>query len=67
MREEQGRSDSENGFSLDGAQDTTQLQILYKARGRKVEELTQKLQNQEEEMAKEIRILKHQIAMMKGL
>ena len=62
MREEQGRSDSENG-----AQDTTQLQILYKARGRKIEELTQKLQNQEEEMAKEIRILKHQIAMMKGL
>lgn len=67
VREEQGRSDSENGFSRDGAQDTTQLQILYKGRGRKIEELTQKLQNQEEEMAKEIRILKHQIAMMKGL
>ncbi|PFX29611.1 Centrosomal protein of 152 kDa [Stylophora pistillata] len=64
-REEQGRNDSENGFSGDGTQDTTQLQILYKARGRKIEELTQKLQNQEEEMAKEIRILKHQIALMK--
>ena len=55
-----------NGLSEGGAQDTVQLQILYKARGRKIEELTQMLTNQEEEMTKEIRILNHQIAMMKG-
>ena len=55
-----------NGFSEDGARDIVQLQILYKARGRKLEELTQMLKNQEEEMTKEIRILNHQNAMMKG-
>lgn len=55
-----------NGFSEDGAQDIVQLQILYKARGRKLQELTQTLKNQEEEMTKEIRILNHQNAMMKG-
>ncbi|XP_078356059.1 uncharacterized protein LOC144640863 isoform X2 [Oculina patagonica] len=54
-----------NGFSEDSAQDIVQLQILYKARGRKLEELTQMLKNQEEEMTKEIRILNHQNAMMK--
>lgn len=56
-----------NGFSEDGTQDIVQLQILYKARGRKLEELTQMLKNQEEEMMKEIRILNHQNAMMKGM
>ena len=55
-----------NGFSEDGARDIVQLQILYKARGRKLEEMTQMLKNQEEEMTKEIRILNHQNAMMKG-
>lgn len=55
-----------NGFSEDGTQDIVQLQILYKARGRKLEELTQMLKNQEEEMTKEIRVLNHQNAMMKG-
>ena len=65
-RHEQERNDIENGFSEDVAQGTVQLQILYKARGRKIEELVQKLQNQEEEMAKEIRILNHQNAMIKG-
>lgn len=56
-----------NGFSEDAARDIVQLQILYKARGRKLEELTQMLKNQEEEMTKEIRILNHQNAMMKGI
>ena len=55
-----------NGFSEDGARDIVQLQILYKARGRKLEELTQMLKTQEEEMTKEIRVLNHQNAMMKG-
>lgn len=54
-----------NGFLEDGSQDV-QLQILYKARGRKIEELTRKLESQEEEMTKEIRVLNHQIALMKG-
>ena len=54
-----------SGFSEDGSQDV-QLQILYKARGRKIEELTRKLENQEEEMAKEIRVLNHQNALLKG-
>lgn len=59
-------TDIGNGFSEDGAQDIVQLQILYKARGRKLEELAQMLKNQEEEMTKEIRVLNHQNAMMKG-
>ena len=63
---ERHASEIANGFSEDGAQDIVQLQILYKARGRKLEELTQMLKNQEEEMTKEIRILNHQNAMMKG-
>lgn len=60
------KSEIANGFSEDGAQDIAQLQILYKARGRKLEDLTWKLQNLEEEMAKEIQILNHHNAMMKG-
>ena len=63
---ERHASEIANGFSEDGAQDIVQLQILYKARGRKLEELTQMLKNQEEEMTKEVRILNHQNAMMKG-
>lgn len=55
-----------NGFSENGVQDV-QLQILYKARGRKIEELTRKLENQEEEMTKQIRVLNHQNALMKGM
>ena len=59
-------NETPNGYSEDGARDTVQLQILYKARGRKLEELTQMLKNQEEEMTKEIRVLNHQNALMKG-
>lgn len=54
-----------NDFLGDGSQDV-QLQILYKARGRKIEELTRKLESQEEEMTKQIRVLNHQNALMKG-
>lgn len=53
-----------NGRIENGPQNT-QLQILYKARGRKIEELTRKLESQEEEMTKEIRVLNHQNALMK--
>jgi len=63
---ERHTNETANGFSEDGARDIVQLQILYKARGRKLEELTQMLKNQEEEMTKEIRVLNHQNAMMKG-
>ena len=54
-----------NDILGDGTQDV-QLQILYKARGRKIEELTRKLESQEEEMTKQIRVLNHQNALMKG-
>lgn len=53
-----------NGGMQGNAQDT-QLQILYKARGRKIEELTRKLESQEEERTKEIRVLNHQNALIK--
>ena len=56
-----------NGFSDDSATSHVQFQILYKARGRKIEELTRNLENQEEEMTKQIRVLNHQIALMKGM
>ena len=48
-------------------QDITQLQILYKARGRKLEELSRKLEVQEEEMAKQVRVLNHQNALLRGM
>ena len=55
-----------NGGIQDNTQDA-QLQILYKARGRKIEELARKLESQEEERTKEIRVLNHQNALIKGI
>ncbi|XP_041353515.1 centrosomal protein of 152 kDa-like [Gigantopelta aegis] len=46
----------------DGGQ-LTQLQILYKARGRKLEELTNLLENYKQEHGRELRIIKHQLSM----
>ncbi|XP_059160386.1 centrosomal protein of 152 kDa-like isoform X2 [Physella acuta] len=43
-----------------------QLTILYKARGREIEELTHKLEEKDEEMGKEIRSLKHRLALATG-
>ena len=60
------RNDISNRYSGSGTQDV-QLQILYKARGRKIEELTRELESQEDEMTKEIRVLNHQIALIKGM
>lgn len=60
------RNDISTGYSGSGTQDV-QLQILYKARGRKIEELTRELESQEDEMTKEIRVLNHQIALIKGM
>ena len=60
------RNDISTRYSGSGTQDV-QLQILYKARGRKIEELTRELESQEDEMTKEIRVLNHQIALIKGM
>ena len=43
-----------------------QLQVLYKARGRKLEELTSEYEILKQETAREIRILKHQVSSAKG-
>lgn len=44
----------------------SQLEILYRARGRKIEELSQQLEEKEEEFGKQIRMLNHQLALIKG-
>lgn len=46
---------------------TAQLQVLYQARGRKIEELSEKLNEREEELGRQIRVLNHQLVMLKGL
>ena len=43
-----------------------QLKILYNARGRKLEELTQQLTQARDEGDREIRILAHQAALKEG-
>ncbi|KAK3095207.1 hypothetical protein FSP39_011518 [Pinctada imbricata] len=43
-----------------------QLQVLYKARGRKIEDLNNELEICKQESAREIRILKHQLSLAKG-
>lgn len=51
--------------ALDGRQ-LAQLQILYKARGNKLEEMTKDFDQYKAETSREIRILKHQISLAKG-
>lgn len=43
-----------------------QLQILHRARKRKLEELTTELASKEKEYERKIRILNHQLTLMKG-
>ena len=43
-----------------------QLQILYKARGSKIEDLVNEMDLLKQGMGREIRILKHQLSMAKG-
>ena len=45
-------------------QQLAQLQILYKARGKKIEELTNKLEVSMGDAARELRILKHQLSVL---
>jgi len=45
---------------------TAQLQVLYQARGRKIQELSEKLNEREEELGRQIRVLNHQLIMLKG-
>ncbi|XP_060584200.1 golgin subfamily A member 4-like isoform X2 [Ruditapes philippinarum] len=47
-------------------QQLAQLQILYKARGRKIEELTNEIEVVKSESGRELRILKHQLSVAKG-
>ena len=52
-------------FSLGGASEQkglAQLQILYKARGRKIEELTEELASVKQESTREIRLLQHKVS-----
>jgi len=44
-----------------------QLQILHKARGRQIEELTQKLQTVQDDAGRDIRILEHKNRLIHGL
>ncbi|OWF36520.1 trichohyalin-like [Mizuhopecten yessoensis] len=44
----------------------SQLQVLYKARGRKLEEITNEYEILKQETSREIRILKHQVSVAKG-
>ena len=43
-----------------------QLQILYNARGRKIEELDRDLKEVQDDSDREIRILKHKLALAQG-
>ena len=43
-----------------------QLQILYNARGRKIEELDNQLKQLQDDSSREIRILKHKMALIEG-
>jgi phosphatidate phosphatase PAH1 len=43
-----------------------QLQILHRARKRKLEELTNELARKEKDYERQIRVLNHQLALMKG-
>lgn len=52
--------------STERTSNTAQLQILYQARGRKIEELSEKLNEREEELGRQIRVLNHQLVMLKG-
>lgn len=47
-------------------QDIAQLEILYQARGREINNLTAQLEALREESAREKRILNHQLAMAQG-
>ena len=44
-----------------------QLEILYQARGRKIEELQKNLNEKEEEKQKEIRVLQHKLTMSSSI
>ncbi|BFZ25897.1 hypothetical protein BsWGS_28936 [Bradybaena similaris] len=71
LDEEQFYIDNENVefLRIDGPEDHRtyeQLEILYRARGREIEELTRRLDEKDEEKSKEIRNLKHRLAIASG-
>ncbi|GFO09484.1 hypothetical protein PoB_003598900 [Plakobranchus ocellatus] len=56
-------------FSKDGPEEKLrydQLEVLYRARGREVEDLKRKLEEREEEVGREKRALKHRAAVAEG-
>lgn len=44
-----------------------QLQVLYNARGRKIEELDRELKEVQESSARDVRILKHKLSLLQGV
>ena len=48
-------------------QQSSQLQILYEARGRKIESLQTELEHKDETYGKEMRILNHKLILASGL
>ncbi|CAG5118731.1 unnamed protein product, partial [Candidula unifasciata] len=71
LEEEQFYLDNENVEFLridapENQRTYEQLEILYRARGREIEELTRKMVEKEEERNKEIRNLKHRLAIANG-
>nr|XP_039265980.1 centrosomal protein of 152 kDa-like [Styela clava]XP_039265982.1 centrosomal protein of 152 kDa-like [Styela clava] len=54
-----------NDVRGDNGQQMAQLQILYKARGKKIDEISRELEDLKNESAREKRILNHQLAMAK--
>ncbi|XP_048749329.2 centrosomal protein of 152 kDa-like isoform X2 [Ostrea edulis] len=62
---EEGHESTGSVGAFDNRQ-LAQLQILYKARGSKLEEMTRDFEHYKQETSREIRILKHQISLTKG-
>jgi len=66
-QEKEGRTELVDDEGTGRTSNMAQLQILYQARGRKIEELSEKLNEREEELARQIRVLNHQLVMLKGV
>ena len=43
-----------------------QLQILYNARGKRIDEMTKELDSVKDDLSREIRLLKHELSLAKG-
>ena len=57
----------DNGAHYPNHQQSSQLQVLYEARGRKIESLQIELEEKEENYSKELRILNHKLVLATGV